>query len=140
MPDMATILLVEDDESLNISNRRALDLAGYRVLTALTLNEARAHLDAQPDVILLDIILPDGDGIDFCEEIQRRVSAHILFLTAKSEQEDRIRGLRSGGDDYIAKPYLLEEMLARVAAAVRRRKRLAEQSACRPLTLDTVAQ
>ena len=67
MEPQTTVLLVEDNDALNEINRRALEVAGHRVLTALTLVQARAHLAAErPDVILLDIILPDGDGIDFC--------------------------------------------------------------------------
>jgi DNA-binding response OmpR family regulator len=117
-----TVLLVEDNEKLNESNRRALELKGYHVLAALTLHEAREHLkNCDPDIILLDVMLPDGDGIDFCGEIHEIITSHIIFLTAKTEQEDKIRGLDYGGDDYITKPFKLDEMLSRVGAAVRRR-------------------
>lgn len=117
-----TVLLVEDNEDLNAINRRALSAEGFTVLTALTLAEAQAHLAAcQPEVILLDVILPDGNGIDFCGEIRDDTDAHILFLTSKTEHENRIRGLETGGDDYITKPYKLEEMLSRVRAVMRRR-------------------
>ena len=145
MAEQKTVLLVEDNEKLNESNRRALELKGYSVLTALTLQEARVHLkNCDPDVILLDIVLPDGDGIHFCGEIFDSVTSHIIFLTAKAEQEDRIKGLEYGGDDYITKPFKLEEMLARVGAAMRRRekeaKKLPVQTVTRgPLTLDVVA-
>ena len=66
-------------------------------------------------------MLPDGDGIDFCGEIREKTDAHIIFLTTRTEHEDRIRGLSIGGDDYITKPYKLDEMLIRVKAAMRRR-------------------
>ena len=140
-----TVLLVEDNEKLNESNRRALELKGYRVLTALTLHAAREHLKGyEPDVILLDIELPDGDGVHFCGEILDSVTSHIIFLTAKTEEEDRIKGLEHGGDDYITKPFKLEEMLARVGAAMRRREKEAAKPPARtfakgPLTLDVVA-
>lgn len=118
----ATVLLVEDNIQLNEVNRRALELLGCRVLTALTLREARGHLAGEkPDVILLDVMLPDGDGIAFCGEIRSKTDAHILFLTSKTEDENKVRSLDTGGDDYITKPYKLEEMLARVRSALRRR-------------------
>lgn len=145
MAEQKTVLLVEDNERLNESNRRALKLKGYRVLTALTLREAREHLkNSDPDVILLDVMLPDGDGIDFCGEIYNSVTSHILFLTAKAEQENRIKGLEYGGDDYITKPFKLEEMLARVGAAMRRREKEAGKPPAQaitrgPLTPDVVA-
>ena len=129
MSEQKTVLLVEDNKRLNESNRRALELRGYRVLTALQLSEAREHLKGfDPDVILLDIELPDGDGIDFCGEISDAVTSHIIFLTAKTEHETRIKGLERGGDDYITKPFKLEEMLARVGAAMRRREKTPGQA------------
>lgn len=141
-----TILLVEDNQHLNEINRRALKAEGYTVLTAMCLAEARTHLEAaSPDAILLDVLLPDGNGIDFCDEIRAKTDAHILFLTSRGEHEDRIRGLDSGGDDYITKPYKLEEMLSRVRAAMRRRgMRPTEPQTrkldCGPLRLDMVTQ
>jgi DNA-binding response OmpR family regulator len=140
-----TVLLVEDNKKLNVINRRALEDEGYEVLTALTLADARERLaDSDPDVILLDVLLPDGNGIDFCAEIRGRTDAHILFLTSKTDRADRIRGLGTGGDDYISKPYHLAEMLARVGAAVRRRNMAEAKPPARtitrgPLRLDTVA-
>jgi DNA-binding response OmpR family regulator len=143
MAERRTVLLVEDNIRLNESNRRALELKGYRVLTALTLCEAREHLKSgDPDVILLDVMLPDGDGIDFCGEIHGSVTSHILFLTAKTEQENLIKGLEYGGDDYITKPFKLEELLARVGAAMRRREKAqipAKTLSFGNLTLDILA-
>jgi len=140
-----TILLVEDNANLNEINRRALESEGYIVLTAASLAIAREQLvRVKPDVILLDVLMPDGNGIDFCGEIRTLTDAHILFLTSRSEHEDRIRALDTGGDDYITKPYRLDEMLSRVRAALRRRnmeslkfpKRIIAYGS---LTLDTVA-
>lgn len=137
------VLLVEDNEELNTANSRVLKLRGYEVLTALTLREAREQLvRTEPDVILLDVMLPDGDGFSFCEEIREQTSAHILFLTAKVGHEDMVRGLTGGGDDYISKPFHPEELLARVSAAMRRRKmdRPPVQTLVKgDLTLDIVA-
>ena len=142
---MTTVLLVEDNERLNEINHRALEGQGYTVLTALTLAQARAHLAAsKPEVILLDVLLPDGNGIDFCGEIRNQTDAHILFLTSRTDQENRLRGLDIGGDDYISKPYKLEEMLSRVRAAVRRQEREHTKQAsptitCGQLVLNTLA-
>lgn len=118
-----TILLVEDNLELNEINRRALELDNHIVLTAHTLAEAGARLEnSRPDVILLDVMLPDGDGMEFCEEIRDKTDAHILFLTSKTQHEDHLRGLGAGGDDYIVKPYQMDVLLARVAAVLRRRE------------------
>ncbi len=123
MAETGTILLVEDNTELNALNTRALKSEGYRVVSALSLAQARVFLDREaPDVILLDVMLPDGDGLEFCAEIRGKTDAHILFLTSKAETNDRIRGLNAGGDDYIVKPYRLQEMLSRVHAAMRRRR------------------
>ena len=140
-----TVLIVEDNEKLNRINRRALEKQGLTVLTAFTLSEARELLKtSSPEVILLDVMLPDGDGMDFCAGIRGSTDAHILFLSARTEYADKIRGLDTGGDDYITKPYLLSEMLSRVRAALRRRDiertRPPEQTfTLRSITLDLVA-
>lgn len=140
-----TILLVEDNERLNEINRRALEADGCEVLTASTLAQARAHLKARRvELILLDVMLPDGDGIAFCGEIRRQTDAHILFLTSKLAHNDKIRGLETGGDDYITKPYKLGELLSRVRAALRRRAMSASSSPAHtitrePLVLDTLS-
>ena len=119
---MPIVLLIEDNEKLNTANARALKLRGYEVHSALTLGMARTKLSQiEPDIILLDVMMPDGDGFDFCEEIRSQTQAHILFLTAKSEHTDRVRGFGAGGDDYIMKPFHPEELMARIAAAMRRR-------------------
>lgn len=138
------ILLVEDNEGLNEINRRALEMQGLTVLTALTLAEARKHLKSHdPEVILLDVLLPDGDGIDFCAEIRNATDAHILFLTSLIDHVDKIRGLSIGGDDYITKPFKLEELIARVNVALRRRDIEARSAkkplSCECLTLDIIS-
>lgn len=119
-----TVLLVEDNKRLNDINRRALKMTGYTVLVASTIAQARAQVTSAAenlDVILLDIALPDGNGVDFCGEIREQTTAYILFLTSVQAHEVVVRSLNTGGDDYITKPYKLEEMLARVNAAMRRR-------------------
>ncbi len=116
-----TVLLVEDNEALNEANRRALEGLGYGVTAAPTIEKAREYLTRyDPDVILLDVMLPDGNGIDFCEEIRKTTKAHIMFLTSRKEHEEQLRGISIGGDDYITKPFKLDLMLARVASAIRK--------------------
>ena len=116
-----TILLVEDDADFNAATERVLRSAGYSVLTALRLSEARAHLQAcEPDAIVLDIMLPDGDGLAFCREVREASFAPVLFLTGLVADEDLLAGFRSGGDDYIRKPYNVAEFLARVDGILRR--------------------
>lgn len=123
MESKGTVLLVEDNKDLNDANTQALKLDGYSVLSAETIKEARELIGgAEPDVILLDVMLPDGDGFDFCEEIRNKTKAHIIFLTAKTAHEDMVRGLKGGGDNYITKPFHSEEMLVKVGAAIRRRE------------------
>ena len=122
MENKGFVLLVEDNEKLNASNARALTMRGYDVTTVVTLGQARqAITKSQPDIILLDVELPDGDGMDFCKEIRNETTAHILFLTAKTQHEHMMRGLHYGGDDYITKPFHPEELLARIDAVMRRR-------------------
>lgn len=119
----ATVLVVEDEAHLAAGLKLNLELDGYRVRTARTVREAAAALvdDADIDLILLDIMLPDGDGYSFCRQL--RESGHflpVIMLTARSAAEERVRGLDSGADDYLAKPFALPELLARVRSALRR--------------------
>jgi len=143
MSNNGLILLVEDNADLNESNSRVLTRRGYEVQSALTLAEARAQLaEIEPDIILLDVELPDGNGIEFCEEIRDKTAAHILFLTSKTEHENMVLGLKFGGDDYITKPFHLDELLARIDAAMRRRmidKKPVQMITKGTLTLDIMA-
>lgn len=117
----ATLLIVEDDLNILRANTAALELEGYRVLAAETLESARSAAKAcPPDLILLDILLPDGNGLDFCGELRGESGVRILFLSALGEKADVLAGLRAGGDDYIAKPYDMDELILRVEALLRR--------------------
>jgi DNA-binding response OmpR family regulator len=114
-----SILVVEDDKTLSLLNCMALKSEGYDVAAAYTLHEARTLLqEITPDIILLDIKLPDGDGVDLCREIRGETDAHIIFLTSDSTAESEMVGLTVGGNDYLRKPYDVALLRQRVKNAV----------------------
>ena len=117
------ILVVDDERAVRDSLRRALELQGYQVELAADGAEALAQLEAngQPDAILLDILMPGIDGLEVCHRIRRSGNAvPVLMLTARDAVGDRVSGLDAGADDYVVKPFALEELLARVRALLRR--------------------
>lgn len=117
---MSTILLVEDNPHIMKINAQLLTLRGYQVLQAETAAQAREQLRWHPvDLIVLDILLPDGSGLELCRELKVQRPIPILFLTALGENQDVVEGLRAGGDDYLAKPYDLEVLVARIEARLR---------------------
>ena len=117
---MSTILLVEDNPHIMKINAQLLTLRGYQVLQAETAAQAREQLRWHPvDLIVLDIVLPDGSGLELCRELKAQRPIPILFLTALGENQDVVEGLRAGGDDYLAKPYDLEVLVARIEARLR---------------------
>jgi DNA-binding response OmpR family regulator len=119
---MAAVLVVEDDGNLRLTLEDNLTEQGYQVRTAATAADAWRALDAQPfDVVVLDLMLPDSDGYTLCKKLRaKKLPSRVLMLTARSLEEDLVRGFDAGADDYLAKPYRLRELLARVAALVRR--------------------
>ena len=121
---MAQKIMIVDDEQevLNMLQRYFL-LDGYEVIAATGGEEALQKLAEKPDIILLDINMPDIDGLSLCKNIRDFVSCPILFLTANIEDSDKIKGFRVGGDDYIVKPFSIDELGARVSAHLRREKR-----------------
>lgn len=117
----ATILLIEDDFALAMGTEYALQAEGYRVLHAENLANARRSIQQNPDLVLLDVMLPDGNGYDFCREIRgQNIQIPIIFLTAVGEEINIVQGLELGADDYITKPYRVKELLSRIAANIRR--------------------
>ena len=125
MVSKGTVLLIDNNENQNISNRGALTRSRYTVHIATAYNEARNMIgEVNPDIIVMEAALPDGDGFQFCQEIIRVTSAYILFLTSKKDNEDCLKGLRCGGDVYLTKPYHMPEFVARVEAAVKTRSRM----------------
>ena len=114
------ILIVEDDIALN--NGIALSLNGDRAIQAYSIAEAKSKLDTSVDLVILDINLPDGSGIDLCREIRKTSNVPIIFLTANDMEIDIVTGLESGADDYITKPFSLAVLRARINAVARRRQ------------------
>lgn len=118
---MEKILLVEDNEHIMDINARYLTDMGYCVEKAYSARQAEDMLrESLPDLVVLDIMLPDGDGISLCRSIRKYRSVPILFLTAKVTENDIIAGLENGGDDYLTKPYDLNVFGTRVRALLRR--------------------
>lgn len=118
----STILVVEDDTAIRRGLADALKFAGYRVLEAADGQQGLdSALTGSIDLILLDILMPRLDGMGVLRELRKaRSGTPVIFLTAKGEEEDRVRGLRAGADDYVVKPFSATEVLARVEAVLRR--------------------
>ena len=119
---MSFILFAEDDETLRDGLQSALESEGYETRPCADGEEALAAFrERRPDLLLLDVMMPRKSGFDVCTEVRRLDAAvPILFLTAKSDEADQVIGLGLGADDYIAKPFRIRVLLARVAAALRR--------------------
>lgn len=122
------ILAVDDEAGIRSLLKESLEMEGYLVYTAKNGMEAMESLKYQPDLIIMDINMPGMDGYTVCEKIRDYVDCPILFLTARTEEQDRVNGFKSGGDDYIIKPFGMEEMLARVGAHLRREERRQQNS------------
>jgi DNA-binding response OmpR family regulator len=122
-----TILLVEDDPDTARSLTKALESSGYRVTAVDTGAEARSIIEhVRPDLILLDLMLPDTDGLVLTTALKNLTSAPIIICSARQEQVDRVLGLKLGADDFVAKPFDLDELEARIEAVLRRASRVRE--------------
>ncbi len=122
---MEKILIVDDDKEIALLISDALTDEGYECLPAFNGQHALTLLKDNPDIslILLDIMMPDTDGLEICRKIRNTVSCPILFVTAKNRTYDAMLGFEMGADDYISKPFVVEELVARVKAHLRREKR-----------------
>ena len=117
----ARILVVDDEPQILRALRTNLRGAGYEVFTAATAEEALAEAAArQPDAIILDLVLPDGNGTDVCRELRSWTAAPVIVLSAVGEEKEKVEALDAGADDYVTKPFGLDELLARLRAALRR--------------------
>ncbi len=115
------ILLIEDDERLGEMVRQYLEKAGFRVHHAMSGQAGLVHHETQPvDAMILDLMLPDMDGLDICRKVRAKSQTPILMLTARGDAMDRIVGLELGADDYLPKPFEPRELLARLNAILRR--------------------
>jgi two-component system, OmpR family, response regulator RegX3 len=121
MQGRRTILMVEDEESITVPLSEALAREGFDTEIAGTASEALELAGrVAPDLVLLDVMLPDGSGYDVCRELRRDSRVPIIMLTARGEETDRIVGLELGADDYIVKPFSAREVAARIRAVLRR--------------------
>jgi two-component system, OmpR family, response regulator MprA len=119
----STILVVDDDEPLLASIRRTLAYEGYRVRTARTGSDAlQAAREEPPDLVILDVGLPGLDGLEVARRLRAGGGVPVLMLSARDHVSDRVAGLEAGADDYLVKPFAVEELLARVRARLRRRE------------------
>lgn len=118
---MTRILLVEDDKALAMGIEYSLENEGYNVDISYNLADAKTMVDkVNYDLILLDIMLPDGSGFELCKYIRKDKSTPIIFLTAQDEEVNIVMGLDIGGDDYITKPFRIKELISRIKAVLRR--------------------
>lgn len=133
-----TILLVEDNPHIMEINREALMMHDYRVVEARDGRECMARLaEGEVDMLVLDIMLPDSDGLTLCRQIKAQYDLPILFLSALGENEQIVAGLGAGGDDYLPKPYDIRVLLARVEARLRAARREKRYVTHADLRLDT---
>lgn len=123
MDEKKRILIADDEPGIVQLLKDYFEILDYQVIEAKNGLEVLGQLNKRPDLILLDVNMPMLDGFEVCERIRCHVSCPILFLTAKIEEADRIRGLMIGGDDYILKPFSIDELGARVEAHLRREER-----------------
>lgn len=154
---MNTILLVEDSDAIIMGLKYSLEQEGFRVITAKTITEAEKSIINQErgfeinkaketknkdiskiDLILLDITLPDGNGFDFFKELKKKEDVPVIFLTARDEEIDIVKGLDLGAEDYIVKPFRVKELISRIKVALRRYNKLSSSTIeCNGIILDT---
>lgn len=133
------ILIVDDEKGVVEMLKSYFEMQSFQVYTAFNGKDALKQASQNPDLVLLDINMPDMDGLTVCEKIRSYISCPILFLTARIETADKIKGFQVGADDYIIKPFDIDELGARVTAHLRRESRKQEQTVFRffsDMTID----
>jgi two-component system, OmpR family, response regulator RegX3 len=142
-PGRRTVLVVEDEESITTPLVEALAREGFEAAVAPTAADAlRLAGSLEPDLVLLDLMLPDGSGLDVCRELRRTSRVPIIVVTARGDEADRVVGLELGADDYVVKPFSARELVARIRAVLRRTETIAEPAGDEPvrvgaLTIDS---
>lgn len=132
------IMLVEDKEPIIMGLEYLLSREGYQVITARSRKEALEILEREDyDLILLDIALPDGDGFELCRRIKQKTRIPVIFLTAKEEETDVVRGLDMGAEDYVIKPFRNRELVSRIRSVLRRNGKGSTLLRCGDITMDT---
>lgn len=130
VPETARLLVVEDDERIRASLRLALRDEGYAVHDVADATSALDHLAVdEPDLIVLDVLLPGMNGLEFCRSVRRTSAVPIIMVTARDDSHDVVAGLEAGADDYVTKPYNVKELAARIRSLLRRSQGLLEESA-----------
>lgn len=126
---MIKILIVEDDATIAFSMKYALEGEGYEVDSANNIENAKNKIKSNNyDLLLLDVMLPDGNGYELCEEVRKNSEVPIIFLTACDEEVNIVMGLDIGADDYITKPFRVRELMSRIKAVLRRKSSKKEES------------
>jgi two-component system, OmpR family, KDP operon response regulator KdpE len=134
------VLLVEDDRHIRRFLRTSLEAEGWRVFEAETLRQAIVDAATRkPDLVIADLGLPDGDGVDLIRQVRTWSRVPVIVLSARSDEDDKVRALDAGADDYIEKPFGVSELLARVRANVRRQQALHDGQAGATVTIGDVA-
>ena len=137
MSKQGYLLLVEDDPMIQLNNKRLLERRGFSLRQAFSLAEARLLIAEEPPrAIVLDIMLPDGNGVDFLAELRETSNVPVLMLTALGTREDILKGLAAGGDNYLTKPYDRAVFLSHVEALLRRSETLAEMLVLGPIKVE----
>lgn len=124
---MTKVLIVDDEQDIVSFMKDFLQDHGYDVLAAYNSKEALQLLKGEPDIIILDVMMPGMDGFELCEMIREHIGCPIIFLSARGSEEDRIKGLLIGGDDYLVKPFSMKELHARIMAHLRHEQRRARK-------------
>ena len=117
------ILIVEDDREIQDTLKQYLEIKGYAIRQAYCVKEALERLDDDIELMIIDIQLPDGNGVTLCQQIRQTSDIPIIFLTARSDENTIVEALRCGGDDYVKKPFHMRELLARIESITRRMKK-----------------